>query len=76
MLSFNEYEEKKVQLAEGLKAEDYEAAIVIGWYKNNKKKFKPEDVGINPGVFKILLKSPLGMISAFRLVGQIIFVQM
>ena len=58
MLSFNEYEEKKVQLAEGLKAEDYEAAIVIGWYKNNKKKFKPEDVGINPGVFKILQKSP------------------
>ena len=40
MLSFNEYEEKKVQLQEGLKAEDYEAAIVIGWHKNNRKKIK------------------------------------
>jgi hypothetical protein len=59
MLSFNEYEEKKVQLQEGLKAEDYEAAIVIGWHKNNRKKIKsPEEVGINPGVYKTLLKSP------------------
>ena len=59
MLSFNEYEEKKVQLQEGLKAADYEAAIVIGWHKNNRKKIKsPEEVGINPGVYKTLLKSP------------------
>ena len=54
--SFKEYEDKKVQLSEGLKAEDYEAAIVIGWYKNNKKKFDPDAAGINPGVYKILQK--------------------
>ena len=58
MLSFNEYEEKQQHLTEAkLKAEDYEAAIVIGWHKNNGKKIKsPEDVGINPGVYKMLQK--------------------
>ena len=56
-LAFKEYEDKQVQLSEGLKAEDYEAAIVIGWHKNNGKKIKsPEDVGINPGVYKLLQK--------------------
>ena len=33
---------KQFYLTESLKAEDYEAAVVIGWYKNNRKKF---DVG-------------------------------
>ena len=39
-----------------LKAEDYEAAIVIGWNKNNGKKFDLSTSGINPATYKMLQK--------------------
>ena len=39
-----------------LKAEDYEAAIVIGWHKNNGKKFDLSTSGINPATYKMLQK--------------------
>ena len=39
-----------------LKAEDYEAAIVIGWHKNNGKKLDLSTSGINPATYKMLQK--------------------
>ena len=38
---------KQFNLTEALKAEDYEAAVVIGWYKNNRKKFDLASSGIS-----------------------------
>ena len=49
---------KQFHLTEALKAEDYEAAIVIGWYKNNRKKFDPASSGISDSVYKTLMKNP------------------
>ena len=59
--SFKEYEQKQQQLSEGLKAEDYEAAIVIGWYKNNKKKFDLASSGITDSVYKVLQSNPAAL---------------
>ena len=49
---------KQFHLTEALKAEDYEAAIVIGWYKNNGKKFDPTSSGISDSVYRTLMKNP------------------
>ena len=38
-----------------LKAEDYEAAIVIGWHNNNKKKLDVSSSGISLKVYNCLL---------------------
>ena len=45
---------EKVQsfLSEGLKAEDYEAAIVIGWHKIHGMKLNPASSGISSKVLK------------------------
>ena len=61
MLTLKEYEQKQQQLTEGLKAEDYEAAIVIGWYKNNKKKFDLDSSGISDSVYKTLQSNPAAL---------------
>ena len=37
-----------------IKAEDYEAAIVIGWHKIHNIKLNPSSVGISPKVIKLL----------------------
>ena len=37
-----------------LKAEDYVAAIVIGWHKIHNIKLNPSSVGISPKVIKLL----------------------
>ena len=37
-----------------LKAEDYEAAIVIGWHNNNKKKLDVSSSGISSKVYDML----------------------
>ena len=52
---------KQFHLTEALKAEDYEAAIVIGWYKNNGKKFDPTSSGISDSVYKTLMKNPAAL---------------
>jgi|TARA_R100000231_G_scaffold104345_1_gene77366 hypothetical protein len=54
--SFTDWDNEGPSLTEALKAEDYEAAIVIGWHKNNGKKLDLATSGINPGVFKMLQK--------------------
>ena len=57
MKGFKDFIDEPVDLQEQkLKAEDYEAAIVIGWYKNNGKKFDVKTSGVNPAVYKMLQK--------------------
>ena len=56
--------QEKVQslLVEGpIKAEDYEAAIVIGWYKNNKKKFDLRTYGISQKVYDAVMSNPAAL---------------
>ena len=58
MKGFKDFIDEPVDLQEQkLKAEDYEAAIVIGWHKNNGKKFDLASSGINPDVYKMLQKN-------------------
>ena len=57
MKGFKDFIDEPVDLQEQkLKAEDYEAAIVIGWHKNNGKKFDVKTSGVNPTVYKMLQK--------------------
>ena len=42
-----------------LKAEDYEAAIVIGWHNNNKKKLDVSSSGISSKVYNMLQNNNL-----------------
>ena len=49
---------KQFNLTEALKAEDYEAAVVIGWYKNNRKKFDLASSGISDSVYKTVMSNP------------------
>ncbi len=51
--NYVDHVEQVQYLFEGkIKAEDYEAAIVIGWHKNNKTKFKLSSSGISDKVYK------------------------
>ena len=63
----------KVQsfLSEGLKAEDYEAAIVIGWHKIHDMKLNPSTVGISSKVMSVLEKEPLALESGERIAAQV-----
>ena len=64
---------EKIQsfLSEGLKAEDYEAAIVIGWHKIHGMKLNPSSAGISSKVLKILEKEPLALESGERIAEKI-----
>jgi len=56
--------QEKVQslLVEGpIKAEDYEAAIVIGWHKNNKKRFNLNTSGISQKVYDAVMNNPAAL---------------
>ena len=44
-----------------LKAEDYEAAIVMGWHENNGVKFNLSASGISPKVYKTVKNNPVAM---------------
>ena len=48
-------------LSEGLKAEDYEAAIVVGWHKIHNMKLDPRTSGINPKVMAVLENEPMAI---------------
>ena len=48
-------------LTEDLKAEDYEAAIVIGWHKIHEMKLNPTSSGISSKVLKVLENEPLAL---------------
>ena len=62
----------KVQnyLTEGLKAEDYEAAIVIGWYKIHNMELSSSS-GISPKTMKVLEKEPLALEAGERIAQQV-----
>tara|TARA_Y100000361_G_scaffold686_1_gene546 strand:+ start:811 stop:1923 length:1113 start_codon:yes stop_codon:yes gene_type:complete len=58
MKGFKDFIDEPVDLQEQrLKAEDYEAAIVIGWHKNNGKKLDLASSGISADVYKMLQKN-------------------
>jgi hypothetical protein len=63
----------KVQsfLAEGLKAEDYEAAIVIGWHKIHGMKLNRASAGISSKVLNLLQKEPLALEAGERIAEKI-----
>jgi len=52
-----------------IKAEDYEAAIVIGWHENNGSKFNLSSSGINPKVYKAVMSNPQAL-DAGKLMAQ------
>ena len=54
-------EDKKYHLTEGLKAEDFEAAIVVGWHKIHNMKLNPAAAGISSKVMSILEKEPMAL---------------
>jgi len=54
-----------------LKAEDYEAAIVIGWHKIHNMKLNPSSSGISPKVVALLEKEPLALESGERIAQKI-----
>jgi|TARA_R110000796_G_scaffold252494_1_gene387117 hypothetical protein len=58
-------------LSEGLKAEDYEAAIVIGWHKIHDMKLNPSSAGISSKVMSVLEKEPLALESGERIAAQV-----
>ena len=62
----------KVQnyLTEGLKAEDYEAAIVIGWHKIHNMELSSSS-GISPKTMKVLEKEPLALEAGERIAQQV-----
>ena len=54
-----------------IKAEDYEAAIVIGWHKIHNMKLNPSSVGISPKVIKLLENEPLALKAGERIAKKI-----
>ena len=63
----------KVQnfLTEGLKAEDYEAAVVMGWYEIHNRKLDSK-TGIADKTFKTLEKSPDALETGRRIAQYIL----
>ena len=54
-----------------LKAEDYEAAIVIGWHKIHNMKLNPSSSGISSKVMKVLEKEPMALEAGERIAEKI-----
>ena len=52
-----------------IKAEDYEAAIVIGWHENNGSKFNLSSSGISPKVYKAVMSNQQAL-DAGKLMAQ------
>jgi hypothetical protein len=48
----------KQHLTESIKAEDFEAAIVIGWHQNNGQDLDYNAAGISQKVYKSLMRQP------------------
>jgi hypothetical protein len=55
MQSFKSY---KPTLTEAIKAEDFEAAIVIGWYEITNQAINPTEAGITDKVYSSLIQQP------------------
>ena len=54
-----------------IKAEDYEAAIVIGWHENNGVKFNLSSSGISPKVYKTVMSNPQALDAGKKMAQQI-----
>ena len=54
-----------------LKAEDYEAAIVIGWYENNNLRFRIGSSGISDKVYKTIMSNPQALDAGKKIAKQI-----
>ena len=54
-----------------IKAEDYEAAIVIGWHENNGIKFNLSSSGISPKVYKTVMSNPQALDAGKKMAQQI-----
>ena len=71
MKGFKDFIDEPVDLQEQkLKAEDYEAAIVIGWHKNNGKKLDLASSGISADVYKMLQKNKAALKSGELIAKQ------
>jgi hypothetical protein len=70
--NYVDHVEQVQDLFEGkVKAEDYEAAIVIGWHKNNKTKFKLSSSGISDKVYKTVTNNPQALDAGEKMAQQI-----
>ena len=68
----NHVEKVQTLLSEAkLKAEDYEAAIVVGWHKIHNMKLNPSSAGISPKVIKLLEGEPLALEAGERIAEKI-----
>ena len=54
-----------------VKAEDYEAAIVLGWHENNKMKFNLGSSGISDKVYKTVMSNPQALDAGRKIAKQI-----
>ena len=54
-----------------LKAEDYEAAIVIGWHKIHDMKLNSSSAGISSKVLNLLEKEPFALEAGERIAKKI-----
>ena len=54
-----------------LKAEDYEAAIVVGWHKIHGMDLNPSSAGISQKVMDVLEKEPLALEAGERIAAQV-----
>lgn len=55
-----------------LKAEDYEAAIVIGFYHLQGKEYDPESVGISKNIHDIVTSNPMAMEAGKRIAEKLL----
>ena len=70
--NYVDHVEQVQDLFEGkVKAEDYEAAIVIGWHKNNKTKLKLSSSGISDKVYKAVTNNPQVLVAGEKMAQQI-----
>lgn len=66
MQSFKNY------LTEALKAEDYEAAIVIGWHELNGKEIDLDAAGISKSVYDTLQKTPAALDAGRKIAEKVL----
>lgn len=62
----------KTYLTEALKAEDYEASIVIAWHELNGQTLDINKAGISSSVFDTLQKSPAALESGKKIAARVL----
>ncbi len=71
MLKFSEFTHQELTEAE-LKAEDYEASIVIGWYNVTKQPYTLEQAGVSEAQVEVLRKNPKVIIAGEKIAEYIL----